>query len=188
MVERIPLLRSEITGAFDQGESASVLSIMFKPTFSNPNMPSLANPSLGAGALTTNRPIIIYDYKMEVITDVATALYQYYCDDDEVAQGGSNWSTTSEEFALAVKQYKISAGNINQNDAIGSPPRKSVLYYKAKRYWSKKHKQWKWIRPPIVLSSNKKNTFGLSVNNLSTTLDDRSYYAFVSIKNWHYLD
>ena len=186
-VQRIPLNHHEISGQFDAGESSQIMSIRYDPTYSSPNTPgSGSTTDLGAEDLFTNRPMIINDYKMEVIHDCSTQLFQYYCDDDELTQA-DNWSTTSSEFLQHLKQQKLGSGSVQPSDAIGSRPIKTTLYYKSKRYWSKKHKMYKWIRPPIVLSKNKKNCFGLSICNVSQT-DNRSYYAFVTIKNWAYLD
>lgn len=186
-VQRIPLLRAEVSGDFDAHESAEIFSLSYAPTYSNPNTPSSgATTTLGVEDAFTNRPIVINDYKLELITDVTTHMYQYYCDDDEKTSA-NNWSTTSAEFATHLKQHKLAAGNIRSDDAVGAAPRKNTLYYSSKKYWSKKHKMWKWARPPIVLSKNKKNTFGIAINN-ATELNDRSYYALVTIRNWAYLD
>lgn len=187
--QRIPLNRSEISGQFDAGESAQIMSIRFDPTFTSPNTPSSGSTTnLGAEDLFTNRPLVINEYKMEVVHDCSTQLFQYYCDDDEITNA-DNWSTTSSEFLQSLKNHKLGAGSITQSDATGAQPVKTTLYYKKKRApkWLFMKTGRKWLRPPIVLSANKKNCFGLSVCNVSAT-DARSYYAFVTIKDWAYLD
>ena len=165
------------------------MSVRFDPTYANPNLPSSGgSTALGGEDNYSNRPIAINEYKMEVVHDCATQLFQWYCDDDEITQS-DNWSTTSSEFLQSLKQQKLGAGNVMANDAIGSRPIKTTLYYKKKKApkWLFMKTGRKWLRPPIVLSKNKKNVFGLSICNVSQ-LDNRSYYAYVTIKDWSFLD
>lgn len=188
MVKKIPLMRAAISGAFDSNQSAQILSVRFDPTESDQNIPGTTGESvdLGTEDLKVSTPIAIYDYRMDIVTDVVCALWQWYCDDEDITHA-DNWSMTSSTFLQSLKQYKLAPGNITSSENQFTAPVVTTLYYRAKKYWSKKHRMWKWIRPPIILSKNKKNSFGLSIANLSNYHDSRSYYALISIKNWHLL-
>lgn len=197
MGTRIPLLRSEISGNFDAGESSQILSIRYDPTYDSPNIPGQYPPdtALGSEDLYSVKPLIIYDYKLEVVTDVITQLFQFYCDDDDITRA-DNWSTTSAEFAMHLKRHKLGAGNITDNETAIGPFRTTTLWYRAKKRYgkTKKHTEYlrakygKWVFPPIVLSKNKKNCFGLSIANVSNFHLNRSFYAMVTINRWHELD
>lgn len=182
--QRIPLMRTEISGDFDHGESKSLLQIRYDPDGTNDLPGSGANYAVGTDSYTTTRPLIIYDYKIEFCTDVISSLWQWYCDDGDDS-AASNWHMNNPTFLECLKQHKMVPGQITSAETPVTVISKGTLYYKAKKYWSKKHKMFKWIRPPIILSKNRRNLFGLSAANLSNTEDNRSYYGMVTIKNWH---
>lgn len=181
--QRLPLMRSEVTGQFDEDEDASLLTIKYSPGVTEQNIPgSGTSAAFGDGDLISNKPIVIYDYKVELVTNCITQMWQYYADDDD-ATNASNWNLASQEFLMSLKQHRLTGGAINATTS-STTMGVHTLSYRAKKYWSKKHKEFRWIRPPIVLSKNKKNMFGLSVHNASN-LDAQSYYATVTIKRWH---
>lgn len=170
------MIRSEISGNFDAGETAQVFSLQYDPAIS-PQLALVGNVE----DQKSSRPIIVYDYKMEVATDGVLQMYQSYCNYDATPgemTGYLDWDLGSEQFITSLKQHKLVAGN--SASVLGT---KGTLYYKAKGYWSKRHKEWRWRRPPIILSKNRKNYFALMLANVSNQ-ESRSYYACVTIKNY----
>lgn len=186
--QRFPLMRSELSGNLDAGESAQIFSLRYDGGLG----PSL-NPVTDDEDKISSKPIIIYDYKMEVATDGLVQMYQQYCNYDATPgemTGYLDWNTDSEQFKSSLKQHKLVAGSQQAyynpaTDTIEDKSQfvKSTLYYKAKGYWSKRHKEWRWSRPPIILSKNRKNYFALQLANVGNS-DNRSYYALVTIKNY----
>lgn len=180
--QRIPLLRAAISGEFDSGQSAQIMSIRFDPTGVQ-NIPGTDGYAPDTEDWVTRTPLIIYDYKLQVITDITLAAWQFYCGREEITDS-DNWDLDNSTFTENMKQYRLAPGQITNNENQFNSQVVTTLSYKAKRYWSRKHKQYKWARPPIVLSKNKKDVFGLSIANLSNYHDGRSYYAMASVKNW----
>ena len=187
---RLPMMRSEISSNFDSGETSTLLSMRYDPGKSGDER---LKPGLNTEANSSAYPLVIYDYKIEFATDTLATIYQVYCNYDETPgelSGYTDWNMQSRNFQSSLKQHKFVAGSQTAvSPAEGTLIDKSLwkqgtLYYKAKGYYSKRHKEWRWIRPPIVLSRNRKNFFGLYAANVGNT-DDRSFFGLVTIKKWH---
>ena len=188
--QRLPLMRSEISSNFDAGETAQLFSLKYDSSA----VPQLA-PGNNLEDQTSSKPIIIYDYKLEFVTDGLAQIYQQYCNYDATPNemdGYLDWNLNSEQFQSSLKQHKLVAGSQtgSADPSIGpehykvkSTWQKGTLYYKARGYWSKRLKEWRWNRPPIILSKNRKNYFALMCANVGNS-DDRSYYACITIKNY----
>jgi hypothetical protein len=190
-LRRLPFFRTEISAAFDAGESSQIWSIRFNPTATSLNLPGEGAMSLANEDVHSTRPIMIYDYKLEYASDTLCQAFQYYGDTDDL-NNLTNWDPTNQEFVQGLKQHRMIAGSINRyvdtttipdTIATNSQYDRSVLSYRAKGYYSKKHKEWRWIRPPIVLSNNKGNYFGISLANVGQS-DDRKFMTTLTIKKW----
>ncbi len=177
-------MRAEISGDLNQGQSAQLMSIKFDPSATE-NIPGSAAYAPGSEDWKTRSPLIIYDYTVEVVTDVIATLFQYYCrDSDETAS--SNWDPTDVTFLENLKKYRLMPGSITSGEVSGNPVGSVTrMSFRAKSYWSKKHREKRWAIPPIVLSKNKKNMIGISLANVSNYHDARSYYGLITVKRWH---
>ena len=176
--QRLPMMRSEISSNFDAGETSQLFSLRYDSS----SVPTLA-PGNNLEDQVSSKPIIIYDYKLEFVTDGIAQIYQQYCNYDATPDemtGYLDWNLNSEQFYSSLKQHKLIAGAQTDDASFWQ---KGTLYYKAKGYWSKRHKEWRWNRPPIILSKNRKNYFALMCANVSNS-DDRSFYACITIKNY----
>ena len=177
--QRLPLLRTEISGNFDSGESSQIMSVRYDP---NQSGDTRMRPGINMEDLVSSFPIVIYDYKFEWVTNTITQGYQWYCDKEEITVG-DNWNPSSTGFLEALKQHKLTAGTQFESTS-DSIYQKGTLRFKARKYYSRKHRQWKWAIPPIVLSKNKKSAMGFSLANVTTGSNNRTFYATVTVKNW----
>lgn len=187
--QRLPIIRTELSGSFDSGETAQLLSIRYIPGSATNEF----RPGSGNEDYETEAPLIIYDYKVEFATDTLAQVYQTYCHYD--ATPGElaaylDWNTSSKSFLMSLKQHKFIAGNTNayfntntNTTVTKSQFKQTTLNYRAKGYWSKKHKEWRWTRPPIILSKNRKNYFAIQCANVGNS-SQRSYFATVTIKKY----
>lgn len=189
--QRLPLMRAELSSNFDGGETSQIFSIRYDP---GQGGDSRLRPGIGAEDLVSSYPMIIYDYKMEVACDTLCQLYQTYSNYADTAEENASyldWNMSSRNFLSSLKQHKLIAGHTTGSMDTEGPNeykekvawKTGTLYYRAKGYWSKRHKEWRWTRPPIILSKNKKNYFGLQIANVGQSTD-RSFYATVTIKKW----
>lgn len=197
-MRRLKRLRTEISSNFDSQESAKLIGFNYDAAAVG-NMPSNSTSDLSAEDWNSNRPIVIKQYKVEVATTVIAMMWQYYCEkaDEPIA---SNWdfamgdlgASPSSIFRASLKQKKmISGGYVGKAGPSGESQDYSAfsnvhtLHFKARGYFSKKHKEWRWIVPPIVLSASKKDCFGISVANISSGSNDRSFIASIEFRDWY---
>jgi len=160
------------------------MSVKFDPS-STENIPGSAAYAPGSEDWKTRSPIIIYDYTVEVCTDVVSTIFQYYCRDEQEVPA-SNWDTTDVTFLECLKKYRLMSGSITDGEVAGNPVGTVTrMSFRSKSYWSKKHREKRWAIPPIVLSKNKKNLLGISIANVSNFHDNRSFYGLITIKRWH---
>lgn len=189
--QRLPLMRSEISTSFNAGESSQLFSIQYDPGQSGDTR---LRPGIGSEDLVSSFPLAIYDYKVEFATDGLSQVYQTYSNKADSSEENAtylDWSMSSRNFLRSLKQHKLVAGSQTgsmDTEGINEFKVKSLwktgtLYYRAKGYWSKRHKEWRWIRPPIIVSKNKKDYFSIMCANVGNS-DDRSFYAVVTIKKW----
>lgn len=180
-VSRLKLMRSEISGALDAGESNNIFNLTFDPAHTQLMVPTDAGgPDQG---LTSPKPLAIYSYDMLLASDHLCQAFQFYCDAEDAANA-SNWDVQNTEFLQSLKKHKLAAGAIGYSGSGSSSQwHTQNMSFRSRGYWSKKHKEYRWTVPPIILSNNKKNYVGFSVANVSGS-DDRSYYALVTINRW----
>ena len=183
-LDRLPLLRTELSGALDSGESNKIFQIGYRPDSAG-NMPGTSGYGVGQQEYVSGRPIIIKEYKLEIITDIVAMGWQWYCDNNDITES-SNWDATNITCMENNKNYTLIPGNITDSETAVTYMPKITLKFKARKNfgWRKK-KYGLWAVPPIVLNKNRRNTFGVSVANLSNFHDSRSYYALFTLKDWH---
>lgn len=193
-LRRLKRLRNEISGNFDAGESAELVGFKYDAA-ATANMPSNSTSDLTAQLWTSNRPIVIKQYTVEVTTTVPSMLFQWYCEEAD-ASICSNWDYADGDFSVSPssifraglkKKRMVSGGYVGKTDSEDYSAWSNVhlMTFKAKGYYSKRHKEWRWTVPPIVLSSNKKDRFGISIANITMGSNDRSYIASIQFNDWY---
>lgn len=196
--QRLKRLRTELSGNFDSQESAKLLGFRYDAG-ATANMPSNSPVDLETQDWVSNRPIVIHQYKIEVQTTVPAMLWQWYCDSED-SDICSNWdfvmgdgtASASSVFRAGLKQKRMvgggavgKAGPVESSQDYALWSNVHTLRFKSKGYYSKRHKEYRWKVPPIVLSANKKDTWGVSVANISSGSDNRSFIASMEVQNWH---
>lgn len=185
-ISRLKGLRTVLSTNISAGQSTLIGSIQYEPT-------TTVNMRMGEfdadSTLHSPKPIMIHAYDFTVASDGLCEMYQFYCDDGEESVA-ADWNPYNADFLQCLKQSELVCGT-RQKYALntGEVESQSVwqqrtIKFRSKSYWSKKHKERRWIVPPIVLSANKKNTVGWSIANPTSTTEC-SIYAKLRIKNWH---
>lgn len=176
--KRIPLFRNELSGAIDYGEDAQLFSLEYRP-----NLDQLMTGGENIEDRITGVPTWIYKYRVEITTDFTGYLWQSYIqanEDTNIRSSATNWDLTDEVMARSLKKWRLFSPTI----ATGG--RSGVLYFQAKSYYSKKHKEYRWAIPPIKLQYNKGDYF--SINMVNKAADESaingSYRAMVEIMDW----
>lgn len=185
----MPLMRYESSGNFDKGESNDILNITYDGNSTTDELDPAIKASLdNDSAIRTNKPVIIYSYDVHLIWGgAAGAIWQYYCDDDDVSVSNT-WDMTSMSFVENMRNKKFVGANPQPGGYADFKVYK--LSFKARKNPRKMRAKFgKWAVKPIVIGPHTKNVWGVSVVNLKTGADDTSYdnvrfYAFVELKSW----
>lgn len=187
-LKRLSLFRNEAkVASFDGQTDDSLLTIKYDPELAGG---SRLKPVQNDQDLISAYPIMISEYKVTLQGDFPGFLWQYYCDEVD-ATAASNYDFTNYVFTNSLKQYRHLTGSRiastnSTGDVYNSMYSKITLRFKAKSYWSKRHKERRWIVPPIILSGSKNNFFGISVRNLLSAGNiDRTFISLVEMKKWH---
>lgn len=186
----MPLWRYESSGNLDNGVSNDVFNITYDGNSTTDELdPATRATQQNDAAVTTNKPVIIYSYDLNLIWGgPAGAMWQYYCDDDDIATSNT-WDLTSMSFVENMRNKKFVGATVESG---GRAPDFKVykLSFKAKKNPRKMRAKFgKWAVKPIVIGPHSKNVFGFSVVNLvtgtsGTSYDNARFYAFVELKSW----
>lgn len=180
------LFRTQVSGNFDAGELSQIYSLTYNPDHSSIFRPSMTQADASG---TTPKPLKIYSYTFEFASNVLMEGFQYYGDsDDSVTM--SNWDPSNQEFVQGLKQHKMCPGSITQYvdtttipDSIHTNSQYVQRTIKFRAWGRGKGKNFKWVVPPITLSSSKQNYIGWSVANISPN-SDRNYLMTLTIHKW----
>lgn len=186
-LQRIKMLRTVESANFDDNESNVIGSIMYNPSQTYRLIPTEFDDD---ATLTTPVPIVIYGYEFEVTTNVLTEMFQTYHDEDDAAVAQA-WDPGNMTFLSVCKQDKLVPGKVTAySHGVTGTDITTVadwatrtIKFRAKGYWSKKHKEYRWTIPPIVLSHNKQNMISWCITNVEG-LNNKRYYAKLKITNW----
>ena len=193
----MPLMRYQTTSNLDKGETQQLFRITLNAGSGTDDLAGAGQSSiLNTQYVTTNKPLVIYQYECTTIFGgAAGVMFQYYGDDDDVNQLGS-WDLSNLSFQEGLKN-KVFMGaqpSVSHTANANNPAQPAFKVYKMKfkarknprRMWAK---FGKWAVKPIVLSPHTKNSFGFSLTNLMTgdaagSFDDQRAYSIVELKRW----
>ena len=193
--ERLPLRRTEVDSSVAELNTYSVATIEY-----DPDHPSLLIPTDFAGDKTqvSSKPIVIHAYDFTVTSNVLTRPFQFYCSPEELGEA-SVYDLSNKDFLYCLKKVGLVPGSVTAafNTDLGDLGQVNVsaqcttrtLRFRSQGYYSKKHKEWRWTVPPIVLSRKRKQIIGWShyVQNDQGSTSDRTVYSDLVIKKWNQL-
>lgn len=193
----MPLQRYESSGNLDDGDTNSVFNIIYDGNATTDDLAPANRATIqNTESISTNKPVIIYKYEATCIWGGPSGvMFQYYGDDDDFNEL-YNWDMSSSTFTEGLKN-KLFMGSMPSFESDDTPPyghapqfKVYKLKFKARKNPRKmRAKYGKWAVPPIVVSAQKKNTFGFSVTNLRTgdsskSFDNQRYYMHIELKRW----
>lgn len=187
--------RTEVDSSVQELTNYNIATITY-----DPEHPSLMKASdfQDDKSATSNKPMVIYSYDFTVTSNVLVRPYQFYCTPEELSVA-SDYDLSNPDFLFCLKKVGLVPGSLTASfdtaiDNLGDVNRSATwvsrtLKFRAKGYWSKKHKEYRWSVPPIVLSRKRKQIIGWSnfVQNDQGSSTDRTVYSDLVIKKWSQL-
>ncbi|HHZ94880.1 MAG TPA: hypothetical protein EYN67_04820 [Flavobacteriales bacterium] len=180
-MQRLPMYRNTESSDFDANNNKTVFTLRYDPN-ADPLDPTDADSD---STMASPKPIAIHAYDFTVAVNCLAEIWQWYGMTENQAKL-EEFDLSDQTFLQGFKNSTLAAGTVllRSGDTNSSQWNVRTLRFRSKRYWSKKHKEYRWVIPPIILSPNKKTMMGFSLKNVGDQ-DNRSYYTHLKIARWH---